>query len=54
MASVSVTGIHAQSNPFFPLVGALARSPSYGEVRERFFFVGRASTSRSRSPAVAG
>jgi hypothetical protein len=54
MASISLTGINGRGNFSFPLLGALARSPSHGEVGGRLFFVWWDPTFRPRSLAVAG
>jgi hypothetical protein len=40
MVSISLTGIDEQGNHFFPLLGALALSPSHGEVGGRLFLCG--------------
>jgi|SoiMetStandDraft_2_1073263.scaffolds.fasta_scaffold4100425_1 hypothetical protein len=39
MAPMSLTGINTRGNHFFPLLGALALSPSHGEVGGRLFCV---------------
>jgi hypothetical protein len=40
MAPISLTGINARGNYFFPSLGALALSPSHGEVGGRLFLCG--------------
>jgi hypothetical protein len=40
MVSIRLTGINGRGNHFFPLLGALALSPSHGEVGGRLFFCG--------------
>jgi|RhiMetdeSRZDD1v2_1073273.scaffolds.fasta_scaffold1466513_3 hypothetical protein len=40
MAPMSLTGINTRGNHFFPLLGALALSPSHGEVGGRLFLCG--------------
>jgi hypothetical protein len=40
MVSINLTGINGRGNHFFPLLGALALSPSHGEVGGRLFLCG--------------